>query len=118
MKKYIFILLLFLQSTKAIACCSENDYRLYPIGEIDNEIVFIEFNLYRNCRNGTGYGDDNEFWIMTGTVSLKKTHNDTLLLIEPLDTITVKECICTYKNYYKKTTIENLTRIIHHNSDD
>ncbi len=84
MKKYIFILLLFLQSTKAIACCSENDYRLYPIGEIDNEIVFIEFNLYRNCRNGTGYGDDNEFWIITGTVSLRKPTMTHYCLLNPL----------------------------------
>ena len=105
MKKSIFIIFIFLQSIKVFACCAEKDYRLFPIGEINNEVIFIEFDLFRNCKKGTGGGLENEFWI-NGTINLLKGNKDSLTFIENIDTFQIKECVCTYKNYYEQTENE------------
>jgi len=105
MRKTIFILLILIQSIDIFACCAEKDYRLFPLGEINNEVIFIEFNLFRNCNKGEGGGLENEFWLK-GTINLMKGNEDSLFFVENIDSIRFKECVCTYKNFYEKTKNE------------
>lgn len=106
---YRIIILSYFILLKGIVwgCCGEKDYRLFPIGEMNNQIVFIEFDLFRNCKMGSGAGENNEFWIK-GTVKLMQSKGDSLSLIQIIDTLNYKECTCTYKNYYANTKYENL----------
>lgn len=106
MKRLVAIVAILLAgATEAIACCAEKDYRLFPIGELDKKVVFIEFNLYRNCKQGSGGEPGNEFWT-TGTVRIVTSAGDSLTHVTTLDTLNIQECTCTYKNFYADTEYE------------
>lgn len=102
---FIISTIFLLRTTSIFACCAEKDYRLFPIGELNQEIVFIEFDMFRNCKMGTGGGENNEFWIH-GTIQLVQTSGEGITLIQTIDTINIVECRCTYKDYYSKTEYE------------
>ncbi|MGB0885943.1 MAG: hypothetical protein ACPGVH_09020 [Chitinophagales bacterium] len=59
----IFLLVFFMiQSSQIFACCAEQVYKLFPVGEFENEIVMIEMDLFKYCKNGVGIEQENEFW--------------------------------------------------------
>ena len=108
--KYLIVLLFLISTVDSFSCCAEHNYRLYPIGERNNHLVFISFDVFRNCKNpkgNPGGGAENEFWI-NGIINLVHFENDSLIIDENIDTISVKECICTYKNHYEKSNYESL----------
>jgi hypothetical protein len=104
-KLFYSILFLSLQTPALWACCAEANYRLYPIGEWQEKVLFIEFDLYRNCELGTGGEPQNEFWTK-GRVNLVYAEGERLKRLEKVDSFSFKECVCTYENYYSKTSFE------------
>ena len=103
MKILLIITTFFLLKTSSVfACCAEKDYRLFPIGQVNEKVLFIEFDLFRSCKIGTGAGLDNEFWV-SGIVNLISSIGDSLILVETIDTINIKECKCTYNEHYLNT---------------
>lgn len=101
----LFTLLICAQLNGALACCGESNHQLLPIGELNDEVVFIEFLLNRNCEMGEGDGEENTF-IIYGVINLVKSAGLETKLIENIDSVKVTECQCTYENYYDKTTFE------------
>lgn len=107
MKAIVFSLgLILFNFNISFACCAETDYRLLPIGEINNQVVFIEFNLKRNCDMGVETGRNHRFWVK-GLVSLVKAQGKSLNLIQTIDSVDVVECICSYEDHYNQTQYEN-----------
>ena len=105
-KIFLITTILFLSTISSQACCAEKDYRLFPVGEIAQTVIFIEFNLFRNCNMGPGDESTQEFWTK-GTVNLVSTTGDSLNLIQTIDTVNVKECTCSYDDFYQKTAYES-----------
>ena len=106
MKPFIFTTLFLIINTSVIfACCAEKDYRLFPIGEINENIVLIQFDLFRNCKMASNGEQGNQFYTK-GTVNLVKIIDDNLSIIQRIDTIDITECISTYKDFYDKTEYE------------
>jgi len=109
-KKVIFLFIFILNSINANSCCAEHNYRLFPIGEFNNQVVFIEFDFFRFCKDNKNKPitpENNEFWIR-GVVNLVSYKNDTLVLISNIDTLNLKECICRYSKQYKKSQYESI----------
>lgn len=119
MYKIIVLLSLFcfFTSVQSYACCAERNYRLFPLGEFNQKVIFVEFAVHRKC-NGlqhpittdkarSGTGEKNEFWI-EGVINLVRYENDSLILIENIDTIEFKECVCTFNNQYEKSNYESI----------
>jgi len=89
-----FSLIVFLFITNCVySCCVAFQYRLFPVGESENQIILIEILLTRYCENGDGFGEENEVW-WTGEVNLKKYSNGKLELIQKVDSINIKVCDC------------------------
>jgi len=111
MYKIIILLSLFcfFTSVQSLACCAERNYRLFPLGEYNQEVVFAEFDFSRKCKGDRkiGIGEKNEFWIK-GVVNLVRFENDSVILIENIDTIELKECTCTFNNQYEKSNYDSL----------
>lgn len=105
MIKIISFFALFLYTYNVFSCCAEKHYRLFPIGELNNEIVLIEFDFHRKCNKYEGGGPKNEFWLL-GNINLVKTDHDSIIMIDSIATINHKECVCIYKDYYEKTNYE------------
>jgi hypothetical protein len=105
---YLLITLCFI-TTSSFGCCAESSYRIFPLGEINNDLVFVEFSLSKRCKVAQmpGRGDDNEIWV-SGIVNLVALKNDSITIIENIDTINILDCICTYKNHYTKSKFENV----------
>jgi len=102
-----FLLIALFKGSTLFACCAEKSYRLFPIGEWNKKVVFIEFDLFRNCEEGAGMGEENEFWLY-GTVNLVRPEGDSLIRIDNIDSVKIKECVCTYQNQYEESRYENL----------
>ena len=103
-----FITFIFI-SFQGISCCAENNYRLFPIGELDKNVIFIEFKFHRNCSNA-GMGKNNTFRI-SGRINLvsKSIDSDSIIFIQNIDTLQkVIECQCTYNNQYKKSKYDSI----------
>lgn len=64
--------------------------------------MFIEFDLFRNCKMGAGGEEGNEFWV-NGIVRLVQAKGDSLTLVQTIDTVDIAECTCTYNDHYHKT---------------
>lgn len=108
MKKLILLFIMQILTTSYIyGCCAEQVYRLFPIGEIDNKVVFIEFNLHRNCDMDGKTKGELTFWTK-GFVNLVSTSGDSLAFLQTIDTIDIIDCQCSYENYYQKTIIESV----------
>ncbi len=103
LKSALLLFLLLTTSMQSFACCAESIYRLLPIGEFENQVVFVEFKLHRNCDMGD---DEFTFWTK-GLVSLVRYHGDSLQQLQCVDTIDIVDCYCNYMNYYEKTIIES-----------
>lgn len=102
---YLITIVLLVGRTSGLACCAEKDYRLFPIGELEEKVVFVEFDLFRNCKQGAPGEPDQEFFTK-GTVQLVQNRGDSLMLLHTVDTFDIVDCICTYKDYYAKTAYE------------
>lgn len=97
------------QTTRA--CCAENNYRLFPMGEVDNELVFLELSFFRSCR-----GDRDsithtiiEYYWMSGVINLVKWNGDSIAFLENVDTVKFQECECLafeHEEQYRKSTYE------------
>ena len=96
---------LFFTTQFAQACCAEHDYRLFPIGELDGSILFVEFNLQRNCRMDQ---EEEHHFFVQGIVRLVQNNQDSLIPIKTVDTLDFKECVCSYDDYYNKTTYDSI----------
>jgi hypothetical protein len=98
MKKVFLIIIFSIFFIEAYSCCAARQYKLFPMGESNGDLIFVEFNLFRYCsRDGMpGMGENNEFW-WKGTVNLVSYSNNSLIFIQNIDTVEIKECICTYK---------------------
>lgn len=106
MQKLFLILTIHLLSTSVVlSCCGEQIYRLFPIGELDKKVVFIEFDLQRNCDMRNETNGEFSFWTK-GIVNLVSTSGDSLVFLQTVDTFDIVDCKCSYENYYVKTTIE------------
>ena len=109
-KTYIFLFFLFFFiSNFSISCCAEKNYRLFPIGELDKKVVFIEFDFFRNCSNA-GMGKNNTFRL-NGRINLvsKSMDSDNIIFIQNIDTLQkVIECQCNYNNQYKKSKYDSI----------
>ena len=106
----VFVLILFISTSfQGISCCAEKNYRLFPIGELDKKVVFIEFDFFRNCSNA-GMGKNNTFRL-NGRINLvsKSMDSDSTIFIQNIDTLEkVIECQCTYNNQYKKSKYDSI----------
>jgi len=103
-----FITFIFI-SFQGISCCAENNHRLFPIGELDENVIFIEFKFHRNCSNA-GMGKNNTFRI-SGRINLvsKSINSDSIIFIQNIDTLEkVIECQCTSNNQYKKSKYDSI----------
>ncbi|MEM9934235.1 MAG: hypothetical protein AAF824_11500 [Bacteroidota bacterium] len=111
MKLILPILLVssLLYSLTTSACCAENSYRLFPIGELEKEIVFVEASLYRNCKRGSSKGAGMIFWLK-GEINLVHFTNDSLVLLANLDSIEVNECACRPNTQYEDSRFEKLLK--------
>ena len=97
--------ILFIRSSVALSCCAETEYRLLPIGELNKKVIFIEFDFHRNCHmRNTEKGEFNFF--VRGTVNLVTYENDSLVFLENIDTLYIRECTCSYANYLSRTSYE------------
>ncbi|MDG1841789.1 MAG: hypothetical protein P8I93_05535 [Crocinitomicaceae bacterium] len=109
-KTYIFLFFLFFFiSNFSISCCAENNYRLFPIGELDKNVIFIEFKFHRNCSNA-GMGKNNTFRI-SGRINLvsKSIDSDSTTFIQNIDSLQkVVECQCIYNNQYKNSKYDSI----------
>lgn len=92
MKKYLIFLLL-LVSNYAFSCCMAYQYRLFPVGESNNKLILIEYSLSRYCMGGDGMEETNEVWWL-GEVKLVSYCDDSLQVIQLVDSINFKECQC------------------------
>lgn len=109
MKKQILIWLIWCIgfSIAGNTCCAERNYRLLPLGQIKNNFVFLELNLFRHCNKNEGGGVNNEFWF-AGTISLVKYKDDSLYSIKTFDKIDTLDCICKYQNHYELSTFDKI----------
>ena len=71
---------------------------MYPLGELDHKVVFLKEDLNRNCKKGVGIGEENEFWLY-GKADIVIQSRGTLKILIPIDTINVRECKYTIKEY-------------------
>jgi hypothetical protein len=104
-KLFLILTLHLLTSSVVYSCCGEKIYRLFPIGELDNKVVCVEFDLDRNCDMSNRSNGEFSFWTK-GIVRLVTTTGDSLTFLQTVDTFDIVDCQCSYENYYKKTTIE------------
>lgn len=103
MKKIgLLVITLLIATVHVYSCCAEHIYRLFPIGELDNKVILVEFNLNRNCNMDS---KDFEFWTK-GFVNLVSSKGDSLEILQIIDTIDIIDCYCSYMDYYQKTVIE------------
>ena len=96
MTKLLLIAMLCLVPAVSHACCAENNYRLFPLGEVDGGVVFLELKFSRSCRferDSVTQKRTNSYW-MYGNISLVKWQGDSIFLLEVLDTVKFKECDC------------------------
>lgn len=109
MKNFLSLAVLLLSAHCASACCAENNYRLFPMGEVDGTVLFLEFRFSRFCRDNRESATrkiHNSYWIQ-GTVNLVKWAGDSVQFIENIDTLKFKECDCRgYEEQYAKSTYE------------
>ncbi len=105
--RWIVFAILFTFSSSAFGCCGEGDYRLLPIGEINGELFFAEFDLSRNCRMKRKPVQGMEFFVK-GEVNLAVWRNDSLEIIQTVDTLDEIECQCSPENYLDSTRIESI----------
>lgn len=106
MKRLTTLIALLIASTSfLVACCAERDYRLFPVGELSGEVIFIEFDLSRNCRLTESRDGSREYYVV-GTVRLVQSMGDSLLELYPVDTLDITECACTDEGQYQKTVYE------------
>ena len=90
MKNVVLILsTLFIRSSFALSCCAEPEYRLLPIGELNEHLIFIEFDFHRNCRMRNAEKGEFNFFVR-GTVNLVTYENDSLVFLENIDTLSIE----------------------------
>lgn len=113
MNKVLQVILCFIFfqfiSHYSISCCAENNHRFFPIGELDKNVIFIEFDFFRNCSNA-GMGKNNTFRL-SGRINLvsKSIDSDSIIFIQNIDTLEkVIECQCNYNNQYKKSKYDSI----------
>lgn len=117
MKNFLSLAVLFLSAHCASACCAENNYRLFPMGEEDGTVLFLEFRFSRFCRDNRESATrkiQNSYWIH-GAVNLVKWAGDSVQFIENIDTVNFKECDCRgYEEQYAKSTYEKQVAEYYH----
>lgn len=103
--KALWLWLLFVVvPTTTQACCAESIYRLFPVGESGDDIVFVEAKLSRSC-----HPDGPNSFYLGGIVNLVRSSGDSLDLIQNIDTIRrTKVCNTNYSDQYDSTTFEAL----------
>lgn len=110
------LLILLCFSFQGIACCDEDSHRLLPIGQWQQQIIFVEFKLFRSClveELNPGKGEKNEFWL-SGTVDLIGRQGDSISFRLPIDSFMLRECICNMDNYTQKTTFDTFIADYYH----
>lgn len=83
MKKTIILAFLIFQLSNVMACCGAGKYKVFPLGESNNRIVMVTFDLNRKCEKGKMF----EEYHWNGVVSLTYFQGDTFELISVIDTI-------------------------------
>mgnify|MGYP006908291300 CR=1 FL=1 len=109
-KQNILIIIVSLLAIDSFSCCAEKQYRLFPIGQLNNSVVFIEFDFGRYCINkggSPGAGINNEFWL-SGKVNIVTSKGDSLFILDEVSEINIKECICDYKNHFEKSNYDSI----------
>lgn len=104
--KHLLIVIILICSNilESYACCAEKDYRILPIGEVNKELVFLEFDLNRNCKP---IKNSNELtFTIKGYINLLVSEKDSFNVLMSIDTIEIIECECSYKDFFEKTTYE------------
>lgn len=109
--KCLLHLMLFVVYPSLIsACCDEDIHRILPLGYDKEQIIFVEFTLFRTClveELNPGKGDKNEFWI-SGVIELTSRVGDSILFREAVDTIMHRECICNFDSYDNKSNYDEI----------
>lgn len=89
----------------SLACCAENIYQLFPIGESNNEILFIEVSIKRNCGRIDAKKSKTGF-TLKGEINLVKSTDDSMVFVAKIDSIDVVECECRPTDQYEKSAYE------------
>ncbi len=93
-----------MKTSIVLGCCSAGQYKIYPLGYQDDKLIVAEFQMSRNCMNGDGAGEKNEFhWKIA--VNLSYINADTTVIIENIDSLTFKECTCDFRSLNEKSEI-------------
>jgi len=106
---FLALITFILISFQSISCCAENNYRLFPIGELDKNVICIEFKFHRNCSKAGG-GKNNTFRL-SGKINLisKSIDSDSIILIQNIDSLEkVIECQCIYSNQYQRSKYDSI----------
>lgn len=90
----LVLIVFLLISLKSTACCSAGQFRIFPLGIMQNKPICAVFETSRACSDD-GMGADNEiYWF--GRLTLQFLEKDSLHLFKALDTFEFVECICKY----------------------
>lgn len=65
-------------------CCGAGKYRIFPLGQVQGDIVVVTFDLGRKCDRGTRMFSEYHW---QGTVKIAYLQADTLKVVAILDTI-------------------------------
>lgn len=111
MQKLLFTILFFILAAGQVrACCAENIYRLFPMGEAQGEVILLELQMGRTCFDRTHEVINNDtdmrtFWL-NGVVRLVQYRADSLVPLQVIDTLNFKDCQCDYNNSLQKSRFE------------
>lgn len=87
-----------------MACCGAGQYRIFPLGQSNGEILVAEIKLTRYCKFGDGGGSKNEIKFK-GVINLGKIVADTVQFISNIDSVEFTSCQCNLSNYHEKSTL-------------
>jgi len=110
LKQILILAFLFQFTNSSFGCCAESSYRLFPLGEMNHKVAFMELKTYRNCQHNPDYpkkGIGNEIWF-SAIINLVQFNTDSIELIKNIDTIYVKECLCDYTDQYETSNFESI----------
>ena len=109
----IFLLSLFLKNT--FACCEEKDYRLLPIGISEGRVIFVVFDLVRNCERDRSTLDEIRYnFTIEGTVALYSSDGGELRYLMAADSLSFRECLSPKEAQYSKSKYEEVLAKSYH----
>ncbi len=107
MKLFLIINLCIASITSSLGCCGAGQYKTYPLGYQNSRLVVAEFTMSRHCEDNGASGVQGEFhWV--AKVNLCYISADTTIMIKSIDTLSFKECVCSYNDVDIKSQISTM----------